>query len=540
MTDATREKLSIKEYSSLVIAAVLVAGTALWLILLKWQLGVRGEWAVIPHDVAWPIGAWGLPLATFFIFGGFSAICAYDRIKRAKNRREQIASTRLCLLGIFILAFAWPWSLLGPVGTSNLINAHWSDVANEYFGMAYQIEDARTFTSEFAATRQHPESRVQAHVATHPPGAVLFYYGARRVYEAIPLLQNVCSGLAASLTNETLAALAVRSNELRRTASRSAGIEKSPPNLPFEAVGGALWASFLVALLLASAVPAIYLVASSRGKESTPEESAAVSAETRGLVAAALWALAPTVNLFTFTLDAVIAAGTAWTLVFIALRLRGGKIGWSLAAGASLALTSFISFGALAAGVIVLIAQLCLYWNKKKVLLGELLVIAVAFALTWLFLMTIFPMRPHVIFTQAMEVHRTATVAVRSQFGWTWFNLLTFAVFCGWPIVVVICAAFVQVFRRLAEGGAFKLWSDVTIPSTIGFAGVLVVLLLDVSGKALGEVERLWMFLLVPLCVLAAVALMRRNVVMIGGILLLQAVQTLLMAAYLAPLVLPV
>jgi hypothetical protein len=65
---------------------------------------------------------------------------------------------------------------------------------------------------------------------------------------------------------------------------------------------------------------------------------------------------------------------------------------------------------------------------------------------------------------------------------------------------------------------------------------LVVLLLLSVSGNVRGEVERLWLFLLAPLCVLGALRLNWRQA---GPLLILQAVQTILMAATLAPLVRP-
>src|SRR5699024_10694004 len=111
-------------------------------------------------------------------------------------------------------------------------------------------------TRDYAARRQTPSSVLQAHVATHPPGAVLFYYGARRIYEASPFLQSSFGGLAAALTNETVEALATQSQELRASARLAAGVKTPVASLPNSAVGAALWCAFLISLLLASCIPA--------------------------------------------------------------------------------------------------------------------------------------------------------------------------------------------------------------------------------------------------------------------------------------------
>ena len=72
----------------------------------------------------------------------------------------------------------------------------WSDPATEYFGAAYSFDDARAYAHNYAATQQNPRARAQAHVATHPPGAVLWFYGVRRLTETFPALQRGLMGLA--------------------------------------------------------------------------------------------------------------------------------------------------------------------------------------------------------------------------------------------------------------------------------------------------------------------------------------------------------
>lgn len=506
--------------------------TVFWLARAQWPLGVAGEWQIKPNLGAWPLPAWGLPLAVLFIFGGFAALSVYDRFKRAKSEKEQRASTRLCILALAVVAFAWPWALLGPGGTSNLIASQWSDISNEYFGTAYQIEDARGFSREYSTRWQEPQSAVQAHVATHPPGAVLFYYGARRVYESTPFLESFFSGLAASLTGDSLEELTAQSNSLRTSAERAAGVKTPDPPLPSSAVGAALWCAFLISLLLATSVPATYFIASI----STRENVSTGDDEARGMIAAALLALAPVLSLFAFSLDAIIACGAAWTMAFIALRLRGGGKVWLLVAGAMMALTSFISFGALAIGAIVVIALL---FAKQRESGKEIAVFAAGFGAVWLVLLLLFPMQPLEIFRNAMTAHHFATVESRSRGAWIWMNVVSYAIFCGWPLFLTAVLGGV----RFASDFAARFKRDtlfLSTPVVIGVAALSTMILLTLSGSARGEVERLWLFLTPSLAVLAAANLMQlARWQSIGVLVILQAVQTILMAAWLAPLVLP-
>ncbi len=532
-TAQTRNPIS--RLSSFLVALTIFsfAVTLFWLAKSKWPLGVAGEWQIKPNSGPWPAPAWGLPIAVLLIFGGLAAISAYDRFKRAKNEKEKRGSTRLCIIGLAILAFAWPWSLLGPGGTTNLISSQFSDISNEYFGTAYQVENARDFAREYSAKWQTPQSVTQAHVATHPPGAVLFYYFARRIYDASPFLQTTFSGLATALTSDSIQTLATQANQSRVVAERSAGVKNPDPELSISAVGAAMWCAFLISLLLASCVPAIYFVASLGSGESTPgAPDRADLDEARGMIAASLFALAPVLSLFAFTLDALIACGAAWTLAFVALRLRGGKIGWLLASGAMMGITSFVSFGALAIGVIAVIALL---FAQRKKAARDILVFGAGFFLMWIVLTLLFPSNPLEIFRNAMSSHSFATVQSRSRGAWIGMNLVCYAVFCGWPIIWAACAGGFGFLRNLRNPQR-----SLSTPVIIGVAALLTMLLLTLSGGAKGEVERLWLFLTPSLAALAAATLMQRpHGPSIGVLLLLQAAQTLIMAAWLAPLVLP-
>lgn len=531
--EAQQTRNSISRLSSFLVALSLLSFTVtlFWLAKSKWPLGVANEWQIKPNQGQWPTPAWGLPIAVLVIFGGLAIISAYDRFKRSKNEKEKRGSMRLCIIALTILAFTWPWSLLGPGGTTNLIASQWSDISNEYFGTAYQIENARHFSGEYSQKWQTPQSRAQSHVATHPPGAVLFYFYARRAYEISPFLQSSFSGAATALTSDSISTLAAQANQTRIGAERSSNVSAPDSELPASAVGAAMWCAFLISLSLASCVPAIYFVASLGRDGSTPDAN-----EARGMIASTLFALAPIVSLFAFTLDALIACGAAWTMAFIALRLRGGKIGWLLASGMVMGLTSFVSFGALAIGVIAVIALL---FAKRQNAVKESLIFVAGFLLMWLVLTLAFPSNPLAIFSNAMAAHQAATVQSRSRGAWLGMNIVSYSVFCGWPLILAASvggAVFLKNFWR----DQWKQKAVASTPVIIGVAALLTMLLLTLSGGAKGEVERLWLFLTPSLAALAASTLMQRpHLPGIGVLLFLQAAQTLIMAAWLAPLVLP-
>ncbi len=554
---------------------------AFWLLVGRGSFGVPHQWYLDPNARLWPAGAFLLPLGVLFIFGGAAALSTFDRFKRAKSAPEKRNSTLTALFCLGLTLFLWPWALLGPgaitqkdphggadrltlEGRFNVIATQWSDVATEYFGVSYQISDARSFGRDYAQKWQKPPSQFQAHVATHPPGATLFFYGLRRVYQGAPPLQNAFESLATTLTRQKLEESRDLANALRLTSSRGIAAPDPPP-LPLSAVGNALWSAFVLGFSLVLAIPAVYGLAAGKGGslsnkrtaknggaqnsvvtaphgsnepsgdsantsqiEPPASESDAKNdlttdaAEKRGLFAVALWVLAPAVNLFAFTLDAPIAVGSLWTLFLVARaienpdakRARLAMIG----AGILLALTSFLSFGALAVGVIIA-ATLGVF--RREALLRRGAELGLAFLLTWALLALIFAFNPLQVFLQAMQVHRYATLGIRSWGAWMVMNGVMWAPFIGFSML--ICALRTPKSR--------------VIGAQIGVATLLVLILLSLSGNVRGEVERLWLFAVAPVAVWAAFAPVSSKTRVI--LLALQAAQTLLMAATLGPLVRP-
>jgi hypothetical protein len=506
------------------VTAALLALTAWWL-LFPWGapkrlLGLKEQWALQPNERTWSLPLWITPLGVLLLCGGFALLCAYDRFKRAKNEKEQRASTKLSLGGVVLLSLLWPWALLGPGGTENLIYSTWSDTANGYFATAYQVNSARELTTEYSKWQQ-PPSPVQAHVATHPPGAVLFYYGARKSLEAWPAFDEQWTRWAEGLTALSRGELVRGATEMRGVAARSANVSEVAP-LPQNAIGGALWSAFLLSVLVALTAPAVFLIA--RGNETDT-----AIADRRGLFAAALWALAPAPNLFTFTLDAFIAACVAWTLLLWLRHLQTGSRAAVVGAGILCALTSFVSFGTLAIGLVIIGLVAWNIWKNqfsRKDAVTSLLIFGLSFVAVWIVLAVMYGFSPLAVFLRAMEVHKNATVAVRSYTLWLWLNFVMFLPFCGWTVAVASWG-FATHLRE----------AKINWPAVLGAIVWQMLIFLSLSGNVRGEVERLWLFAVPALCVAASTWNFKPKVAL--ALLGLQTVQTLLMAATLAPLVRP-
>lgn len=552
---------------------VALGGAALALALLAWWL-LRGQgsigapgWALHIRP-AWPTGAWWLPLSALIIFGGLGACCLYDRFYRAKFQREAQTSLRMALGSLMLLSLVWNWGMIGPIGFNirhegrvgffMVLASSWSDMATEYLGTAYQIKSAREFSGRYAADWQRPRSILIAHVATHPPGATLFYFGCRRAVEGIPALRERLLRLAERGSGLDRVRLARELNEMRQSAALAGGVQDSAP-LPVEAIATSVLALALLGASPALAIPALFILGSmgASSAASSPEpERVLRRSQGRGVAAAALWILAPTTGLFAPTLDALVALGAAWALALASKYLRapepppdqagaqtgrkylsGGR-GYLAGAGAVLALTGFVSFGALTAGLVL--GLWLLLERRSRDLVWLLAGVLAAQAV----LLLLFPHHWPQVFVQAMENHRMATLSIRSYRTWLALNPVVFLLFAGWPVVLGAARGLLQ----KAGSGA----RDVGLEHLrrLGLAVLGAMLLISLSGSVRGEVERLWMFLLPPFCALAAASWLpvaggpRRSKIALAGVVALlavalQAAQSLVMAATLAPLVLP-
>ncbi len=531
----------------IILSAVGVLAVCIWGLrgrgALGWWRGDYVEWRVMPNGTTWPIGAWGLPLVVLFLFGGAALLSVYDRFRRAKTRKEEKNSVATALICLGVLGFLWPWTLLGPgnlsrvnersdlarvtlEGRLNLLASQWSDVATEYFGAAYGITDGRAFAHTYADARQHPASPSLAHIATHPPGATLLFYGARRVVEGVPGLNGALNSLAATLTAQDEATLYKQLSLVRETSSLGAGVP-APPPLSRGAIGGALFCVLLMGLSLVLALPAVYGLATTGIADDNEREA-------RGLFACALWVLAPTLNLYAFSLDAVVAGGAAWTLFFAARALATGRRRFAVGAGGALALTTMLSFGALALGIVIVLAAVFGHTPRAPAVRVAFWV-ALAFGGTWLAAALWGGFNPLVVMSQATAAHHFATLRVRSYAPWVGMNLVMWAVFCGWPLGVAVVQAALGGKELIMRSGSRNEAKSFPMGTAFALATVSALVLLSLSGQVRGEVERLWLFFLAPL---AACALVRSRKEA-GVLAALQAVQTLVMAATIAPLVRP-
>lgn len=504
--------------------ALLVAALAVWLLQGR-PWGYPPEWALRVH-APWPLlRLWRL-LSLTVVLGGLVGWLAGGLSPSDPPRPDRASRRRViaALLTLWLLAMAWQGGLhgLADLSVPLLISSTWSTVGTEYFRTAYEIQEVTAFL------RDYPRLMAQAqyHVATHPPGAVLFYWLGLQVLEHVPGLQGLFRHLAETWSGGSVA-------EIARFSQRF----PSAAHLPPAAVPAALFSAFLLMLCGSSTVIPIYLLARLEGDRR------------RALLAAVCFCTVPSFLLFFQSLDQLVLVLATWTLYFFLRGVQRERWGFFLAAGGMWGLTLLVSLGGLSLGVLAGIFLVGWAWQRRsqgdwpRWIAGYAIFLGGAVGV-WLLAALLGGFSPLQVIRQGLAAHaRVTTVEFpRTYRLWVWLNGVDFAVFLGLPLTV-------WWMRSLpAAARAFRASPDARPPSLLGgfhLALFLTLLVLDLSGKVRAEVGRIWLFLMPPVVAglapsLDSVSPDRRLVALCLGITLgLQLLQVILMALTMTPLVLP-
>ncbi|MGD9495991.1 MAG: hypothetical protein AB7Y46_06755 [Armatimonadota bacterium] len=500
--------------------ALLVAGLTVWLVVLQRDLGWPGEWA-------WPVHGTALPLSFLLppalALAGFGGLIAY--LWRLL-RREQIPAHRRGLawsLAVSLPIAAWCvqvalWSV-APGSVTRLAAIQLSDVSTGYLAEAWRIDDLGAYLRSYAAQMPHkPE-----HVATHPPGAVLFFYAVRKLAAAVPALAD-----AALVAGSTAIGLSI--SEMGREVARF------PTTVWLGAQG--LATAVLASWLLGAAGALMPLIVFAALRQATGNE--------RALGAAALLALTPSMLLFFPLLDQLV--GLLSALLIAALAATQRHWAWSVAGGLIVMAAVFVSLGALAlaaTGGIFLLLRAARQagqsgdtaWSDTRSVFVPVLGFAGGL-LAGLALWYAAGVDAIGVFSAGLGAHSgiTGLASFRSYGVWVWLNLVEFAVFLGLPLAAVVVAAVPRTIDALRGVGGR------TLPAYLLASGLLTLLLLDVSGLVKGETGRIWLFFAPWLVAGAAPMLLDEDAPDLRPLAItcaLTALQLLLMAWTMQPIVRP-
>lgn len=419
-------------------------------------LGVEGEWTW--QRVRFPPRPLDVGLAAMGVVGFalFAAAGMHALRGNARRRREVAWVAALFLASIAAQVVVQSG---GPDGHGL---SKWSTLAipgsSGYFKVAKaEMSDLRNFWADYPRWIRDQDA---LHIGTHPPGLFLISRALLSLMEKSPSSASRVASMTPATVDSGLAAIL--------------GPIPRPEKSAIVLMGA------LTLLACSATVIPIYLLA-----RSTLTPSLAFAA-------ACLWPIAPSPILFQPTADTAFPALAAAALALAAYR---GLAGAALT-GVALAFGMQCTLAFLPVGLAVAIVQLWqpdVSWRRRA---ARVLATGVGFlGCTGLF-WAASGANPFTIWWVNQTNHaRFYRENPRSYLAWVIANPIELATAIGFPTAIAAIAAFAW---RSAPRSAWAV--------------LIILALLNVSGKNLSEVGRLWLMFMPGLCVAAAGTLSRNRV----------------------------
>lgn len=451
----------------------------------KWAIGIEGQWQWSFREILIDPLLLLPSLILLLLLAGLLAIVARRGIP---NRFVE----RIFLCAMLALSL-WAVLSIGGANPSGRYSAYDSIVApwaGGYYGEAVRVEDMGEYLDNYKEliSSLRVNDIVRGHIADHPAGPVLFHWLVNRSLGAIPSLSSLLIPADAdqpldATTNVTPRMLAEQLSHAPLSQGKFAGI----------------WGSALLFRLgFWLTIPIVYFLARSL-----------ISREA-GMVAAALTAVVPSLHLFGPYSDQLFSLFFMSSIFCWHKALRRG--GWMWAGGSSL----IVFTGLMWSLSMLVIPAVLFFWTLFAAYQARLesgawpwrkwstpLVSAFAvFLISTLLPSILFGYDTVEVWRICLAQHATfAPLFPRSYMSWTLFNPVEFMVFTGLPTALLFLAACVADVGIRRHDGERRAWS----PCLWSLVAVLV--LLNLSGKNLGETARLWMFMMPLAAVGASVAL---------------------------------
>jgi hypothetical protein len=398
-------------------------------------------------------------------------------VVHAASRRERIRGSRvvLCLLLACVTVGGTMVALLADEDAPplHLVSAMASASAMGYLSYATAFDDPWELLGTYTADSPRAGT-MPGRVRTHPPGPALFCYVGLRALDRLPGLRVAIERWLSSRYGLTPALMWEYSRWYVMPTVK-------PPHLIAALVLGLL-VTLLGSLL---PVPAYFI-------------GAALADRRTGLLAAFAAALIPSLVLFIPTIDAF-AAVLALTPVALWLwAVRKHNLWLHAACGLAMAAAVFWSVG-LAAVAVCMAITVAPGWRdreqRRRLVDGALIALG-AFAAIYVLLALLglygLPTGLRIIFA---EQRRQMEYAHRSYLTWLPMNLWEVVLFMG-PALLALVAGSLACVRRFPSG-----------LRAYAVGAVLTLVLVWLSGSTLGEVGRIWLFLMALLAPVVAASL---------------------------------
>jgi len=480
-----------------------------------WPIGIPGEWTWNYFDRPGNLVGAAAPLFLGALLVGLTAIVLRKGFTRSSEQAAAVV-LQMCLAWgmIQVLGSSGPWGVEQPayVAATGWIGGYYGEAVRESHRRSLGEYLARY---DVTISELKVDDRIRGHVADHPAGPVVFHWVVNRVMEKTPGLARWFmppDGSAGSPGNDERsvdrrAALRARVEELVNLEDDLAYAEDPPdpnrgltrlvPPVPLsDGAFAGIWAS---AMLLRGAfwlslIP-LYLLAS---KMHSPEV---------GLTAVCLAALTPSLNLFGPYIDQTFPCFATWTCYAWHGAMTKKSPWWAALAAAILFMGLLWSLSLLLLAAMLGLATLLAFWMeysrgpRTSETRGWMTITVTALAtfvgvslLPWLLL----DYHTWRVWRVCLVQHaRFAELFNRTYVPWLLFNPIEFLLFAGLPTAAALLTT---AGKELRQWWRQRRHAALT-PLTWSLVGVL--LLANLSGKNLGEVARLWMFLM-PFAALVA------------------------------------
>ncbi len=374
--------------------------------------------------------------------------------------RQQRPLVGLGLAGLVVGSLLLQLSLVyahRPQIAAELVDRTLSTETNGYFTVAAATTDLNTLLREFPQAMPILPSE---HTRTHPPGLILAQWLTIRAGAAASPLASFIYPLRCTdlwLLNQPVP-----------TASALA-----------------IWA-FLPLLAAAFTAVPLYFLGSQLYDANTARLAAIF-----GTTLPALLIFAPTPDQLFALLSAIILL-----LWLVAVQRRSAP--YAFLTGLLLSLTTFFSFGN---GALLLVLTVFALFHpnlKSKILnLKWSFWFVIGLASLWLIYWLGWGVPPWAVARVGLQQHYELVTSLRRYDWWVAYNLLDLLIFAGPVVVLGFAAALLTAIRRLAT-------RTNSLADGLILALACLILALDLSGSARGEVGRLWLFFMPLLAVVSA------------------------------------
>ncbi len=454
--------LSAKSRRLLLIFLTVSSFLLVFLILADWLPYLRGpapetsEW-YWPYALRPVVRWWPAVLGAGF----FWLVAAWWLAPEKTNCQRNIFG----LAGLIIASLSLQLAIIyadRPDVSAELVDRTLSNLASGFFEPAAEIEELQ------ATLRTYPQQMARftsEHAQTHPPGLIIANWLTIQALARWPAFSEV---------------IAVTVRPLRCT---DLWLINRPPQVAAALAIWSLLPSFAAALTVVPAYSLAKQLLQGRARR----------------LAAVLVASMPALLLFTPKSVQLYAFLTL--LLFWAFQSAFDKqSNWRFVmTGMILSLMTYLSLGNAVLFILLVLYAIFLTWlgSQEKLvsrkpdiwgsLLQQLLMLSIGAATIWLLTWAVWGVSPWAIAQVGIQRHYDLVTNLRRYDWWTIWNLIDLILFSGWPIILGFIGSIVLTVILKRKKGLAAV-------DILPFCLLILIIILDVSGTARGEVGRIWLF----------------------------------------------